>query len=283
MAELVTDPERRRRLALGRPREGGGSSRPATGWPRPTRPPPSSAARSVGLLPDPAVARQGGQLSGPRVRPRRHRPRGPRRPAARPGRLGQGELRAGQQPEPGPPEPARRRPGLPRPDARPPRPRHPGRRGPRRPRPEGEDRVGRGRQEAPEVLGGQGPGAVPPGGRRDHRAGRPGVRQGPAAGPRGRGRLGVAPGPPARATAGSPHKAKGAAVAALAAFYGKAGSAEDRYRLVVTVNDAEVYRAEVDRLARGEGGRSSPARPSRSATPTGSGSTSRGGARSATP
>ena len=43
----------------------------------------------------------------------------------------------------------------------------------------------------------------------------------------------------------SPHKAKGAAVAALAAFYGKAGAAEDRYRLVVTVNDAEVYRADI--------------------------------------
>ncbi len=42
-----------------------------------------------------------------------------------------------------------------------------------------------------------------------------------------------------------PHKAKGAAVAALAAYYGKAKSAEDRYRLVVTVNDSEVYRAEV--------------------------------------
>ena len=43
----------------------------------------------------------------------------------------------------------------------------------------------------------------------------------------------------------APHKAKGAAVAALAAFYGKAGAAEDRYSLVVTVNDAEVYRAQV--------------------------------------
>jgi len=43
----------------------------------------------------------------------------------------------------------------------------------------------------------------------------------------------------------APHKAKGAALAALAARFGKAGSAEDRYRLVVTVNDAEVHRAEV--------------------------------------
>ena len=43
----------------------------------------------------------------------------------------------------------------------------------------------------------------------------------------------------------SPRKARGAALAALSAFYGRAGSAEDRYRLVVTVNDQEVYRAEV--------------------------------------
>ncbi len=50
----------------------------------------------------------------------------------------------------------------------------------------------------------------------------------------------------------SPHKAKGAAVAALAAFYGKAASAEDRYRLVVTVNDLEVYRAEVVGPAEGK-------------------------------
>ncbi len=42
-----------------------------------------------------------------------------------------------------------------------------------------------------------------------------------------------------------PHKAKGAALVALADFYGKAQSAEDRYQLVVTVNDAEVYRATV--------------------------------------
>ena len=42
-----------------------------------------------------------------------------------------------------------------------------------------------------------------------------------------------------------PHKAKGAALQALAAFYGKAGAAEDRYNLVVTVNDVEVYKAEV--------------------------------------
>ncbi|HWE40679.1 MAG TPA: alpha-2-macroglobulin family protein, partial [Isosphaeraceae bacterium] len=42
-----------------------------------------------------------------------------------------------------------------------------------------------------------------------------------------------------------PHKAKGPALAALAAYYGKAAGAEDRYRLVVTVNDAEVLTMEV--------------------------------------
>ena len=42
-----------------------------------------------------------------------------------------------------------------------------------------------------------------------------------------------------------PHKAKGSALEALAAFYGKAGAAEDRYDLVVTVNDVEVYKSRV--------------------------------------
>ena len=49
-----------------------------------------------------------------------------------------------------------------------------------------------------------------------------------------------------------PHKAKGPAVAALVAFYGKAGAADDRYRLVVTVNDAEVYRADIVGAAEGQ-------------------------------
>ena len=43
----------------------------------------------------------------------------------------------------------------------------------------------------------------------------------------------------------SPHKAKGAAVAAIALSKGKAGAAEDRYRLVVTVNDTEVAHLDV--------------------------------------
>ena len=49
-----------------------------------------------------------------------------------------------------------------------------------------------------------------------------------------------------------PHKAKGPAVAALSAYYGKGRSAEDRYSLVVTVNDAEVYRSEVLGAAEGK-------------------------------
>jgi len=43
----------------------------------------------------------------------------------------------------------------------------------------------------------------------------------------------------------NPPKAKGPAVAAIAAFRGKAGEANDRYRLVVAVNDVEVSRVEV--------------------------------------
>jgi tetratricopeptide (TPR) repeat protein len=37
-----------------------------------------------------------------------------------------------------------------------------------------------------------------------------------------------------------PHKAKGPALAALASYYGRSRGAEDRYRLTVTVNDAQV-------------------------------------------
>ncbi|MGE3818335.1 MAG: tetratricopeptide repeat protein, partial [Isosphaeraceae bacterium] len=48
-----------------------------------------------------------------------------------------------------------------------------------------------------------------------------------------------------------PHKAKGPALAALGAYHGKAASAEDRYDLVVTVNDTEVHRARVVGAAEG--------------------------------
>ncbi|HEX8201838.1 MAG TPA: alpha-2-macroglobulin family protein, partial [Isosphaeraceae bacterium] len=49
-----------------------------------------------------------------------------------------------------------------------------------------------------------------------------------------------------------PSKAKGPALAALAAYFGGARQAEDRYRLVVTVNDAEVGRADVVGTAQGQ-------------------------------
>jgi alpha-2-macroglobulin len=50
----------------------------------------------------------------------------------------------------------------------------------------------------------------------------------------------------------NPHKAKGAALAALAEYHGRARGAEDRYNLVVTVNDAEVYRTQVLGAAEGK-------------------------------
>src|SRR5262249_41403281 len=46
-------------------------------------------------------------------------------------------------------------------------------------------------------------------------------------------------------TGWQPPKAKGPALAALAKYHGSAQAAEDRYRLVVTVNDNEIYRADV--------------------------------------
>lgn len=46
-------------------------------------------------------------------------------------------------------------------------------------------------------------------------------------------------------TGWQPRKSQGPALAALAAYYGRAQTAEDRYQLVVTVNDTEVSRTEV--------------------------------------
>src|SRR5262249_57977288 len=43
-------------------------------------------------------------------------------------------------------------------------------------------------------------------------------------------------------TGWQPRKAQGPALTALAAFYGRAERAEDRYRLVVTANDTEATR-----------------------------------------
>ncbi len=48
-----------------------------------------------------------------------------------------------------------------------------------------------------------------------------------------------------------PHKAKGPALAALASYYGRAQGAEDRYQLVVSVNDTEVARLDVTGAAEG--------------------------------
>ena len=76
--------------------------------------------------------------------------------------------------------------------------------------------------------------------RRDHRAGQPGLRPGPPAGRRARSAPSTGCSPTASATAGSPHKAKGPALAALAPYHGRAKGAEDRYRLTVTVNDTKV-------------------------------------------
>ncbi|MEJ7639334.1 MAG: hypothetical protein WKF75_15490, partial [Singulisphaera sp.] len=55
-----------------------------------------------------------------------------------------------------------------------------------------------------------------------------------------------------QATGWQPHKAKGPALAALSRFYGRAKDAEDRYKLVVTVNDAEVYSTRVVGPAEGK-------------------------------
>ena len=49
-----------------------------------------------------------------------------------------------------------------------------------------------------------------------------------------------------------PHKAKGPAVSALGRYFGEAGAVEDDYRLVVSVNDQEVHRAEISVRSEGE-------------------------------
>ena len=60
----------------------------------------------------------------------------------------------------------------------------------------------------------------------------------------GRAALG-APWVPTRAAIQAGSEARSAALSALAKFHGSARAAEDRYRLVVTLNDGEVYRADV--------------------------------------
>ena len=53
-------------------------------------------------------------------------------------------------------------------------------------------------------------------------------------------------------TGWSPTGARGPALAALSTYYGRSKGAEDRYRLVVAVNDLEVYRADVSGPAEGK-------------------------------
>ena len=49
-----------------------------------------------------------------------------------------------------------------------------------------------------------------------------------------------------------PHKAKGSALAALALFYGRAQHADDRFRLIVTVNDTKVSELDVTGATEGQ-------------------------------
>ena len=49
----------------------------------------------------------------------------------------------------------------------------------------------------------------------------------------------------------NPHKAKGPALAALSAYYGRANAAEDRFDLIVSVNETEVYRTRITGAAQG--------------------------------
>src|SRR5262249_25526476 len=53
-------------------------------------------------------------------------------------------------------------------------------------------------------------------------------------------------------TGWQPPKAKGPALAALASFYGKAESGNDRYHLAITVNDQEGYADDVEGTSEGK-------------------------------
>ena len=50
----------------------------------------------------------------------------------------------------------------------------------------------------------------------------------------------------------NPHKAKGAALASLAAYHGRAGAADDRYALTITVNEEKVAEIQVAGAAEGQ-------------------------------
>jgi hypothetical protein len=49
-----------------------------------------------------------------------------------------------------------------------------------------------------------------------------------------------------------PHKARWSAIAAMAKYYGQGQAADDRYRLVIMVNDTEIYRADINGSATGK-------------------------------
>ncbi len=193
------------------------------------------------------------------------------------------ELRAGQRPEPRPAEPVRRGAGVPGPDVREPRSAEPG-------RARSWACSGRGRSR-----------------RRPARTSRPGS-SGRATSPNPSldGRVEATalaalayarsrPNDPILAGASDwllahrigtgwlPHKADGPALAALSAFYGSAGRAEDRYRLTVTVNDQQVFQKEIVGDVGGRGDRRAPRGDQARRREPHSRSTSKVAGRSATP
>ena len=108
-------------------------------------------------------------------------------------------------------------------------------------------------EQGPPLLVGRGAAPLAPIRRRDHRDRRLRLRPGPAAIARPRRGVRLAARPPPGDRAGSRPRPRGRPCAALAKFYGSAQAAEDRYRLVVTVNDQEVYKADVVGADRGQG------------------------------
>ena len=144
-------------------------------------------------------------------------------------------------------------PGLPGPDVRQPRPRHAGRRAARHPRPAGKTEATAPGRPPRLYWERAGRSAVRPGRAAETTAlVDPGLCPGPARRPASSTAPSTGSSPTASATAGSPHKAKGPALAALASYYGRARGAEDRYRLTVTVNDTQVAALDVAGPAEGK-------------------------------
>ncbi len=241
------------------------------------------AARSVGLLADPSAVdhavtflqgeflKAGGDLERPGGDP------------PRPGQTGPCQLRAGQRPEPvaaGARQFAPRPPGPGPGGARPP---GVGRRGARPARHASQARGGRARPEAPDLLGsGRPPGHPPPGGRRGHRAGRLGLRHGPARGRRGRGGGGMAPGP----SPGQRLDAGPGPGARRRRPGGPLGPAPGRRAIATAWSSASAAPRSPGSRSTGRptpGRSSSPASCSSPARPRRSGSPSRGGGPTATP